>query len=265
MTTIYWFSGTGNSLAVARDIAGELDEATLEPIARHRAGRVAVEGAVGIVCPVYFYGLPLVVRDFLDRLDVSRASYVFVVLTAGGFPGRAAVEARGRLRRAGRDPDAVYSVTAPGNYIAMYDVRAGEALQGLVAAARDAARRVGRDVRDCATTSDRTSIASRAVNAVFAATFGRVFAATCRTQDRKFEVTEACTRCGICARVCAVANVELVDGRPRWLGHCEQCFACIHWCPARAIQIRGTASATRGRYHHPDVSVDDIASQRGTA
>jgi Pyruvate/2-oxoacid:ferredoxin oxidoreductase delta subunit/flavodoxin len=263
MTTIFWFSGTGNSLAVARDIAGELDEATLEPIAKHRAARVAVEGAVGIVCPVYFYGLPLIVRDFLDRLDVSRAAYAFIVLTAGGFPGRAGEEARARLRRAGRAPDAVYSITTPGNYIAMYDVRAGDALQGLVAASREDARRVGRGVRDRASASDQAAIASRAVNAVFAGTFGRVFAATCRTQDRKFEATDACTRCGVCARVCPVSNIELTDGRPRWLGHCEQCFACIHWCPAAAIQIRGKATAKRGRYHHPDVTLDDIAPQRG--
>lgn len=263
MTTIYWFSGTGNSLAVARDIAGQLNEVTLEPIARHREARVAADGAVGIVCPVYFYGLPLLVREFLDRLDVSRAAYVFVVLTAGGFPGRAATEARARLRRAGKVPDAIFSVTAPGNYIAMYDVRAGDALQRLVAAAHDAARSAGSAIRERASVSARTPMASRAVNAIFAGTFGRMFAAACRTQDRKFEVTEACTRCGICVRVCAVANVELVDGRPSWLGHCEQCFGCIHWCPASAIQIRGKVTAKRGRYHHPDVALDDIGSQRG--
>lgn len=32
-TTIYWFSGTGNSLAVARAIGEALGEATLVPIA----------------------------------------------------------------------------------------------------------------------------------------------------------------------------------------------------------------------------------------
>lgn len=265
MTTIYWFSGTGNSLAVARDIARGLDKATLEPVARHREGRVAVDGVVGVVCPVYFYGLPLLVREFLDRLDVTRASYVFVVLTSGGFPGRAVAEARSRLRRAGRDPDAVHSITAPGNYIAMYDVRAGDAKEKLIAEARAAADRAARGVRDRETSSVETSAASRIVNALFAGTFGRAFAATCRRQDRRFEVTDACTRCGMCARVCPVSNIDRVDGRPNWLGHCEQCFACIHWCPARAIQIRGAATATRGRYHHPDVSVDDIASQRGAA
>jgi Pyruvate/2-oxoacid:ferredoxin oxidoreductase delta subunit len=53
--------------------------------------------------------------------------------------------------------------------------------------------------------------------------------------------------------------------RPRWHHRCEQCFACIHWCPVAAIQIRGRPTAKRGRYHHPNVSLEDIASQQRQA
>lgn len=260
-TTIFWFSGTGNSLAAARDIARHLGGASLVPIAG-QAGDVVADGVVGVVCPVYFYGLPLLVRDFLARLDVSRAAYVFVVLTAGGFPGRALTEARRRLTRAGRTPDAVVGLTAPGNYIAMYDVRSGDALAKLIAGAHAEAESAARLIRDRAPSRPAESLASRAMNFVFAATFGRLFASACHRQDRKFVATDVCTSCGACARVCAVGNVELVEGRPRWLGRCEQCFACIHWCPVRAIQIQGKATDRRGRYSHPDVSIDDIASQR---
>ncbi len=262
-TTIYWFSGTGNSLAAAREVARRLGDARLEPMARHREGTVSAEGAVGIVCPVYFYGLPLLVRDFLRRLDLSRAEYAFVLLTAGGFPGRAAAEARSRLRRAGRGPDAIYALDAPGNYVAMYDVRSGDVLPARLAALSAAAAGAGDDVQRRMTRPVVASIPTRMANALFAWTFGRLFAATCHRQDRRFYATDGCTRCGVCARVCPVGNIELADGRPRWRGQCEQCFACIHWCPVRAIQIRGRATVSRGRYHHPDVSVDDIASQRG--
>ncbi len=261
MKTIYWFSGTGNSLAVAREIAGGLSGASLVPIAAHRGRSVKASGTVGIVCPVYFYGLPLVVRDFVHRLDVRQADYVFVVLTSGGFPGNAPARARALLRRAGREPDAIFSVPAPGNYIAMYDVPSDAVRERSLREMETAAQRIAASVRSGAPASVRAAFAARVMYAILSATFGRLFAATCRRQDRKFEVTDACTKCGACVRACPVANIELVDGRPCWRGRCEQCFACIHWCPVSAIQIRGRATAGRRRYHNPDVTLDDIASQ----
>ena len=91
---------------------------------------------------------------------------------------------------------------------------------------------------------------------------GRKFVETARTRDRRFTVDPSCVHCGTCVYVCPVENVVLVDGTPQWLGHCEQCFACIHFCPVAAIQVQGKPTRMRGRYHHPDVSPDDIAGQR---
>lgn len=262
MTTIYWFSGTGNSFAVAREMARCLGEAKLVPMSALRDERVRVEGTVGIVCPVYFYGLPLLVREHARRLDASQADYVFLALTSGGFPGAAAAQGRKLLRLAGREPDAIYSITAPGNYIAMYDVPVGDAREDAAERVRSAARRVAASVRDRVREFPAVPLGVRGMNAILAATFGKRFAATCRQRDRRFYASEACTRCGLCARICPVGNVELSDGRPHWLGRCEQCFACIHWCPAAAIQLRGAATGRRGRYHHPEVSAEDITAQR---
>jgi len=262
MTTIYWFSGTGNSLALAREIARTLGDARLVPIASLGPGPVTVDGDFGLVCPVYFYGLPLLVREFLARVDARSAPYAFCVLDAGGFPGWAATQARCLGRRTGRSFDAVYDVVMPGNYIAMYDVRGGDARERVLGAARDGAARVAADVRNRAGRLPRTG---SAFAALLYATFGRWFRRTCRGLDAKFVVTDVCTNCGACARVCPVRNIELGDGRPRWHHRCEQCFACIHWCPVAAIQIRGRPTAKRGRYHHPDVSLEDIASQQRQA
>ena len=262
MTTLYWFSGTGNSLALAREIARTLGDARLVPIASLGPDPVTVDGDFGLVCPVYFYGLPLVVREFLARVDGRGASYAFCVLDAGGFPGWAAAQVRRLGRRTGKRFDAVYNVVMPGNYIAMYDVRGGDARERVLGAAQDDVARVAADVCHRAERLPRTG---SAFAALLYATFGRWFRRTCRGLDAKFVATDACTSCGACARVCPVRNIELGDGRPRWHHRCEQCFACIHWCPVAAIQIRGRPTAKRGRYHHPDVSLEDIASQQEPA
>lgn len=43
---------------------------------------------------------------------------------------------------------------------------------------------------------------------------------------------------------------------------CVYCFACLHYCPMQAVQIRGRTTVGKGCYHHPQVSVADIAAQK---
>ena len=87
-TTIYYFTGTGNSLAAARKIAGALGETELVPIASLADTPGIISPAadrVGIVCPVYDCGVPVMVANFAERLDLSKARYAFAVVTMGGM------------------------------------------------------------------------------------------------------------------------------------------------------------------------------------
>jgi Pyruvate/2-oxoacid:ferredoxin oxidoreductase delta subunit len=74
--------------------------------------------------------------------------------------------------------------------------------------------------------------------------------------DWFFTVDDQCNGCGICAKVCPVKDIEMLDGKPRWLGHCEQCYACFHWCSQKAVQCG--RSSKQHRYHHPAVSLTDF-------
>jgi len=81
--------------------------------------------------------------------------------------------------------------------------------------------------------------------------------------DVKFRVDERCDGCGLCAKVCPVDNITLMNGRPVWRHHCEQCMACLQWCPREAIQF-GSMTAGRKRYRHPDFKAQDFIL-RGTS
>jgi ferredoxin len=80
--------------------------------------------------------------------------------------------------------------------------------------------------------------------------------------DRGFQTDEKCTGCEICSRVCPVSNISMVDDRPVWQHHCEQCFACLQWCPREAIQF-GSRTSSRKRYHHPDVKLVGMMMSKG--
>ena len=75
--------------------------------------------------------------------------------------------------------------------------------------------------------------------------------------DTAFWADDKCNSCGICRKVCPVANIEMEKGRPVWPHHCEQCMACLQWCPQEAIQS-GKRTPGRARYHHPDVTAKDF-------
>ncbi len=264
-TTLYYFTGTGNSLACTRSIAAELGGAQLVSISSLRGAQpVRVSTTrVGVVFPVYFYTMPLIVREFLERLDLSQARYVFVVLTMGGMPGRTVQHAQESLAKAGGKLNAAFGIRMLGNYIAEYNVGDENAVQTMQnRMARDVSRIVGH-IRAEREHLDRSKPASRCLGRLLSALLGGRFLATCRRRDQRFTVDAACTSCGTCVWVCPVANVRLKDDRPEWLGQCEQCFACIHFCPVEAIQIRGKRTRGRRRYHHPEVTVEDVARQRG--
>jgi MinD superfamily P-loop ATPase len=79
--------------------------------------------------------------------------------------------------------------------------------------------------------------------------------------DKSFYANEDCTNCGICESVCPVNNIVLTEGLPQWQHKCQQCLACINFCPENAIQF-GTKSLETGRYHHPEITVQEIMNQK---
>jgi Pyruvate/2-oxoacid:ferredoxin oxidoreductase delta subunit len=74
--------------------------------------------------------------------------------------------------------------------------------------------------------------------------------------DRSFQYDEKCNGCGICSRVCPVNNIKMVENRPVWQHHCENCFACYVWCPEEAIY--GDIVSYNERYHHPEAKISDM-------
>ena len=92
--------------------------------------------------------------------------------------------------------------------------------------------------------------------AIYNLSFSRIPA-----MDKEFWTDDRCNACGICLHVCSASNITLREGKPLWNHRCEQCFACLQWCPVEAIQCTRITKG-RKRYHHPDVTLDDIRMQR---
>lgn len=87
-TSIYYFTGTGNSLVVARGIAGKIEGKLIAIPRAIKEENTYPEGdTLGIVFTVYHQGLPNIINRFINKLDNIGEQYVFGVCTYGDSPG----------------------------------------------------------------------------------------------------------------------------------------------------------------------------------
>ncbi|MGE5677948.1 MAG: EFR1 family ferrodoxin [Pseudomonadota bacterium] len=285
---IYYFSGTGNSLVVARDIAGRINGKLIPVSSVIDNETIKPDGdIIGVVFPVYNQGIPFIIKRLVDKMDNLDKKYIFAICTCGGSPCLS-LEYLGKLIMAKKGELSVgFSVKMPYNYISptfvlkdflkSFTLRE-TSLEKQQEMVRDWERKVeivsqfinARKKGKCETSArliehsidlfNLREVLQKAVwlkVAGFEEPTGLTFQESIQLMDHGFKCDDKCIGCNTCSRVCSVKNIKMVDGRPVWQHRCEQCFACLQWCPKEAIQF-GSKTSGQKRYHHPDVKLSDM-------
>lgn len=242
---IFYFTTTGNSLAVARAIGGEL--LSVNNVLASGDVELRDDEAVGVVCPVYFGALPAPVAALLDRVEVV-APYKFLVLTCGNTPAFAVNDRHGW--------DYVASLRMVDNYFPMFDV----AKQVRDLPSKHVDERLGRivdDIRSRVRYCEAPTFYGRV-----AGWYMRMFPLSPKAYKRFYFEEDKCTGCGACAKLCPIGNIVMNGSRPEIGERCLTCGACYHNCPSAAIRYRGEKSCVQ--YRHSGVTLADIlaASKR---
>jgi ferredoxin len=245
---IFYFSGTGNSLYVAK----KLSESLMEPGVFSMADKPPAEqlgspnGRIGFVFPSYYGNLPRIAQRFICDLIIHPDTYVFAVVTMGGGFGQASIAALERvLAEKGIRLCYGRGILMPANYIAKYNPM-------FIGRAAKADRRISRVSGEIKAQKPKIKRFPMSADSLYK---------DIESLDEKFFTEPTCDGCGLCEKICPAGNITLADRRPEWRRHCEHCMACINWCPREAIQY-GAKTKKRGRYHNPYVTAKDMLAYR---
>lgn len=262
--TIYYFSGTGNSLAVARDISEKIN-GTLIPVASViEQERIDSDAdVIGIVFPIYDFKPAKIIGRFIPKLHHRDDAYLFAVCTYGITPGKTMRHVDTMLTSCGGKLSAGFAVQMPHNGLGS-QIFSTDQHELMFTAWQKKCNDICDVIHDREQEVLESSnlFASVVLSGVFLKTIPILWSLAKQVitqgwNSLQYFADERCDGCGICQRICPVKNIAMIDDRPSWSDHCEGCFACVHWCPQAAVQI-GSLTRNMPRYHHPEVKIADM-------
>jgi ferredoxin len=255
-TTLFYFTGTGNCLKVARDLAKELGDTNIVSIPSVINKEIDCTcDSIGVIYPVYMFGMPLIVSKFINKLNSAQNKYVFAIATYGGMAADSLGQTAKELQARGLRLSAGFCVKMPGNYTPLYEAIPLDIQKEMFEKEKERIKEIAAAVKE--KKQSRIEKGSFLSNLIFSGIIYNVSFSKIPFMDRGFWANDDCNSCGTCAKVCPVNNIELINGRPVWLHKCEQCFACLHWCPKEAVQY-GKKTQGRKRYRNPDIKLQDL-------
>ena len=255
--TIYYFSGSGNSYMLARELGKRLGKAKLVSIPDAMKKKIDTkQQVVGFVVPVYMWGIPKIVAEFLEKFPKCPDTYFFAIGNCGQSVGRTFPLMRKRLGKNGNTLHAEFKIAMPPNYTPLYGAAKESRQQRMIAQGLLALDSAGETIK----ARDRVEVWTHPLTFLLALGMWGPAMRKIRGFDKKFVLEHTCNGCGICAQVCPVSNIRMVKKKPVWQHACEHCLACLHWCPQEAIQF-GKATRGRKRYRNPFVKLKEMVRQ----
>lgn len=276
---IYYFSGTGNSLHVARELQKRIPETKLISIVSLlNEDVIETKGeTIGFVFPIYVSSTPDPVRRFLKKIDLKSTQYIFAVTTNCGYPGKVNIYLEKLLNKKSKSLDSYFTLKMMGNspkglmpsfminqdWASRITKETISALEAEVQNELDTIHKViiNKEKNIEKESSNSPNFFMKFVKLLLQ--FPVEWASEHTNPKINFYTDSKCTGCSICEKVCLSKKIKMNNDKPFWQKDikCYYCYACFNYCPEQSILVKNYTHKD-GRYYHPDVTANDIAEQK---
>lgn len=261
---VLYFTGTGNCLYVARQLAGKEGEILSIPQLMRKKQFEIETDEIGLVYPIYGHMPPYMVREFIKKAQL-KAEYKFAVLTYGMRKCNAVEIWDGISRKAGNVFDYIGTIVMVDNWLPNFDMNEQMKIDKHIP---ENLEKITSDLSNRRRWHEPVTQEEREQHEGFMSLSGLdPEVGFLMKADRSFRVTDDCIHCGICTYVCPRGNYQLTGQGVKMQGDCEFCFACIQNCPQRAIQFKknedgtwpdGSEKNPNARYRNENVSLMEL-------
>jgi Pyruvate/2-oxoacid:ferredoxin oxidoreductase delta subunit len=274
---IFYFSGTGNSLFIAKELIKHFPDGKLTPIVKalNNNNCITNTDTIGFVFPVHALTIPIIVKRFINKLNIDSVNFIFAIATRGGtsFHGFKKIEQILKKKKHKLNARFIINMVLNDSRSNHFSIPSEEIVKkdDIIYVENIAKKIIGKaniNEPDNLITikTAKSKLATTMIEGIVL--LGMNIADKTKGVNY-FYHNENCTKCGVCVRVCLSGKINNTNGSPEWQKSifCYMCYACINYCPSHSIQIRdipGVKSYTivNGRYHHPYAKISDIEAQK---
>ncbi len=243
MTGIFYFSATGNSLYISQKIREKIG-GKIFYIPTY-TGNGSEFDKIIVVSPIYSFGLPVHVYDFLPRLDHMKE--LLIVLNYGGMVGGADYFAYEFARQKGLNVKGVFTLKMPENYTLTFTVPKFYLKRVL----DSADKRIDKVITKIACGEPTLPKKRKTKEKIYYKN-----KANWHLIGERFWVSEDCIGCGKCVGLCPAQNISMENGKITFGNACVACLGCYHRCPQKAI--RYLSKKKKDRYINPRIDEKSI-------
>jgi ferredoxin len=245
---IFYFTGTGNSLKISKDVANIIGDCKISSIlAYNESENLENYEKIGFICPVYGLSIPNLVYEFISKINLPKGKYYFCIITYADNPFASVEVIQKLLNKKNIKLNNGFTVQMVNNYYSeeKSPVNYKEIIQNAQIQIKD----IGQKIKDM----ENKKIFKNNPFTLFSCFRNNLY----KTLDKHFIISEKCIGCGICQKLCPAKNITIENNRPKFNNNCELCVVCIHSCPKRAIDFYNK-SKNRKRYINPEIKWEEI-------